>query len=75
LIDLAPTVLHLAGLPIPPDMDGQVLTGIFSEKFMANRPVRMATEPARWETEKPVARYTREEEASVEEQFRKLGDL
>lgn len=29
--DLAPTILHLFGLPIPKDMDGRVLTEIFKE--------------------------------------------
>jgi predicted AlkP superfamily phosphohydrolase/phosphomutase len=29
LIDIAPTVLHLLGLPVPSDMDGRVLEEIF----------------------------------------------
>ena len=29
LLDVAPTILHLCGLPIPEDMDGKVLTEIF----------------------------------------------
>jgi len=31
LIDIAPTVLHLLGLPVPTDMDGRVLEEIFSD--------------------------------------------
>ena len=31
LLDIAPTILALLGLPIPDDMDGRALTGIFSE--------------------------------------------
>ena len=29
--DIAPTVLHMLGLPVPDDMDGRVLKGIFAE--------------------------------------------
>lgn len=31
IYDLAPTILHMFGLPIPDDMDGKVLTEIFRE--------------------------------------------
>lgn len=34
ILDIAPTILHLYGLPIPKDMDGKVLKGIFSEKSL-----------------------------------------
>ena len=32
IYDIAPTILHMFGLPIPKDMDGQVLREIFDEK-------------------------------------------
>ena len=31
IIDIAPTVLHLLGLPVPGDMDGRVVMEIFRE--------------------------------------------
>jgi len=39
ILDVAPTVLHIFGAPIPEDMDGRVLTEIF----------RDGSEPAEWE--------------------------
>jgi predicted AlkP superfamily phosphohydrolase/phosphomutase len=35
IIDLAPTLLYLLGIPIPEDMDGRVLGAAFSEEFRA----------------------------------------
>jgi predicted AlkP superfamily phosphohydrolase/phosphomutase len=39
IVDMAPTILHLLGLPVPRDMDGAVLTGMLDEEFAAARPV------------------------------------
>jgi arylsulfatase A-like enzyme len=38
--DIAPTVLHLAGLPVPLDMDGEVITQAFVDTFLNRQPVR-----------------------------------
>lgn len=35
ILDLAPTILHLMGLPIPDDMDGRVLNNVFKEESEA----------------------------------------
>ena len=37
LLDIAPTILALLGLPIPDDMDGRVLTRIFAEPVELDR--------------------------------------
>lgn len=34
LVDLAPTILYALGLPIPPDMDGRVLSEAFTPEFV-----------------------------------------
>jgi len=41
IVDLAPTILHLMGLPIPREMDGRVLREIFRENSeVYKRPIR-----------------------------------
>lgn len=39
IIDVAPTVLHLMGHPVPSDMDGRVLDECLDPQFMAEHPV------------------------------------
>lgn len=73
LIDLAPTVLHLLGRPVPPDMDGRVLTGLFSPEYLARCPVTAGSEPARNPTPVAGSGYSAAEEAELLEQLRKLG--
>jgi len=41
LIDIAPTVLHMMGLPVPQDMDGRVLDELFKEE---SEPAQKAVE-------------------------------
>ena len=38
LIDMAPTILHLAGLPVPAGMDGRVAADIFTAEFREANP-------------------------------------
>lgn len=70
LADLAPTVLHLLGEAVPPDMDGRVL----EELATLSRPVRYGTAPAVREVA-PGAGLSAAEQAEVEEQLRQLGYL
>lgn len=39
IVDLAPTILHLLGYPVPSDMDGQVMTQAFVPDYLSARPV------------------------------------
>jgi predicted AlkP superfamily phosphohydrolase/phosphomutase len=73
LIDLAPTVLHLLGQPIPPDMDGRVLTTILTADYLANHPVQSGIEPAQKPISPATQTYTEAEEREVNEQLRQLG--
>lgn len=67
LIDLAPTILHLLGLPVPVDMDGRVLREILSD----DRAVEYGGTSA-GQTQANEG-YTAEEEAQVIERLQDLG--
>lgn len=70
LIDIAPTALYLAGVPIPEDMDGQVLD-LFGDQRLSLSPPSYEQGPAL--TQDSSYSFTPEEERQVEEQLRSLG--
>jgi predicted AlkP superfamily phosphohydrolase/phosphomutase len=74
LIDLAPTLLHLLGVPVPEDMDGKVLISAFRSDFLTAHPVRAGTASGISGTDRPSG-YTTEESAKVEERLQALGYL
>ena len=71
ITDIAPTILHLMGLPVPEDMDGRVLLDIFTENYAGEHPVVYGP-PAVLE-DMPSYGYSADEEAQVREQLRALG--
>ncbi len=69
IMDLAPTILHLMGLPVPDDMDGRVLT----ETLTSSHPVEfrsVSPDEAGAETG-----LSEEESTEVEDRLRALGYL
>ncbi len=74
ILDLTPTILHLAGVPVPDDMDGRVLEDALTEEFLAGHPLRrqagddVAT-PAGGDDDG----YSEEEAQKIEEKLRGLG--
>ncbi len=74
LIDIAPTILHLLGVPVPEDMDGQVLETLFKPEFLAAHPVRSGAASGT-SASNPASGYTDEESAKVEERLQALGYL
>ncbi len=71
LIDMAPTLLHLMGQPVPDDMDGRVLVDLFTPEFIAKNPIRIGGSGS--PDAKPTAEYSPEEAAIVEKRLKDLG--
>jgi predicted AlkP superfamily phosphohydrolase/phosphomutase len=71
IVDVLPSVFHAAGLPIPSDLDGRVITELFTGAT-ATSPVRtfdVEHEPRRADDHP----YTPGEQAAIEEALRGLG--
>ena len=74
LEDVAPTILHLAGVAVPDDMDGRVILEALNDDHAARPIVTIegngnGVEP----TVTPI--YSADEEAEVEDRLRSLGYL
>jgi predicted AlkP superfamily phosphohydrolase/phosphomutase len=73
LLDIAPTVLHLLGVPVPADMDGRVLTEILDPSVV---PAAVGREEAVSHGAEPVGvGYSGEDEAAVQKRLADLGYL
>jgi len=74
LIDFAPTLLYLLAQPVPRDMDGKVLDGLFKPEFLRSHPVRYDDEKEEFQIpRRRTGEYSHEEAAQVEERLRALG--
>lgn len=72
IYDMAPTLLHVMGLPIPSDMDGSVLEEAFVDGFMEAFPLRVSESRAHKEQVAAID-YTAEGEKEIIERLRGLG--
>jgi predicted AlkP superfamily phosphohydrolase/phosphomutase len=84
LLDIAPTVLHLLGIPVPTDMDGRILTEVLdpasthvdlpisTAAFAATAAGALAHSPASPPIDSP---YTPEEDAAIKQRLADLGYL
>lgn len=71
---IAPTVLHLLGLPVPTAMDGPVCTTLLTQEFLMAHPVRFVDDGP--EAAAPIGGWqSGEDEAQVAEHLRALGYL
>lgn len=75
--DIAPTVLHLMGLPVPTDMDGRVLTEILAPVGLASQPVEHEAPQGFWPKEDEAvfsdAVMSSEDEETIRGRLRALG--
>jgi len=73
IYDFAPTILYRMGIPVPDDMDGQVIQAALEEEALSRSPVVLArVEAGRTEHEMG---YSEEDELAVKERLRDLGYL
>ena len=75
LIDLAPTILYSMGLPIPKDMDGQVLFDVFSHHFLAEYPPTYIEADADYDAEMERYTWSLDEEEALITRLQDLGYL
>ena len=73
IVDLAPTILYVLGLPIPQDMDGRHLREAFQEGYVQAMP--LAYSEAASSTGSMETGYTEEGEREIQERLRGLGYL
>lgn len=74
LVDMAPTLLHLLGLPVPDDMDGTVLLDALDPAFVEVHPVQYVGAEAHL-TSDAGHDYTDEEAEIVEDRLEALAYL
>jgi len=71
--DLVPTVMYLAGLPVPSGLDGRAIQEACTESFLASHPLRI--ESAGTVTSADRGDLNKSEEEMIEEKLRGLGYL
>jgi arylsulfatase A-like enzyme len=71
--DFVPTVMYLAGLPVPEALDGRVIEEACTAEFLASQPRR--TRSGRAIGAKAQTDLSESEEQMVEEKLRSLGYL
>ena len=74
IMDLAPTVLYLLGLPVPCEMDGRILDEMLDPDWLSTRPPQRLPLSHRLEIQSRI----QEQAASAEQRRRleeRLGDL
>jgi predicted AlkP superfamily phosphohydrolase/phosphomutase len=74
LIDVAPTILHHLGEPVPSDADGKVLMGAFTSEEAA-RPVRIAEAAAGAGASEIGAGLTADEQEEIRRRLKGIGYL
>jgi len=71
IIDLAPSILYLLGLPVPKEMDGKVLEKAFEEEILREKRVQFIEEDAY--DFRPQEVYSEQEEEELKKQLKVLG--
>jgi predicted AlkP superfamily phosphohydrolase/phosphomutase len=73
IMDVAPTVLHLNGLPVPTSMDGRPLLGWLDPAYRQTHPVEWIAPQAAVEVRRDEFSYSQEDAAAIAARLRDLG--
>ncbi|MBI3810675.1 MAG: alkaline phosphatase family protein [Nitrospirae bacterium] len=73
IIDLAPTLLHILGLPVPEEMDGRVLTELLDETFRAGHPIQYQKSTGGDSRPAGDGSYSEEDAEKIEKRLQGLG--
>ena len=73
ITDIAPTVLHLLGLSVPVNMDGDVIRDILDSDFMAKNPINYSSY-LKYKNE-DITDYSDKQSEAIEERLKDLGYL
>ena len=71
IIDVAPTVLHLMGLPVQADMDGRPLEEALTDAFLSANPV--ATDLAEIDLDLGGFEYDEDDRGQIEARLKERG--
>jgi predicted AlkP superfamily phosphohydrolase/phosphomutase len=72
IMDVAPTALHLMGMPVPEDMDGRVIIQALKPDFLERRPVQSIGGDEQAPTDAAPG-YTEEQEGEIIDRLKGLG--
>lgn len=75
IIDIAPTILHLLGIPVSGDIDGRVMKDIIRDDFSCTKAQPCSQEILQGHGRINIDRNEDEDTAQVEERLRSLGYL
>jgi len=73
IVDLAPTMLHLLGLPVPQALDGRVLLETLEEQYLSQHPAALENADASPAAASAAHEYTDEEAAKITKKLKELG--
>ena len=74
IIDLAPTILYLMGLPIPKEMEGRVLCEAIRPEYLETHPLSI-NESGSGHIDRQKVKFSAEEAEAIKNELRKLGYL
>jgi hypothetical protein len=72
---IAPTALHLLGLPVPRSMDGPVCVSVLDQAFLAANPVQVVDDEPDVEEGRGSGWRSSEDETKIREHLQALGYL